>query len=645
MTYYLVSRLLVSMLGSGISIYLLSLLGTSGNTKERIAGRLLAFASLTMYLTDLISAVILAAGSTPESLAYLVPCNVSSAAGALMPTVIFYSWQQSTTLAPASQRRNLLRWSLFGGGLFSIALWLPLRGTLRTDTLHIIIGIYDLLVVLLGFAVFRFSSLTKQMRLCLTITRNAAVVGLLALLAAIANQRLLLIFVSLSLVAQLSLLVAILGSFIFFTRFRYADVFATRSVRLIGLSLFAVLALLVIHFIAGTFGWGVLGTLLVVITIVGFTASVSAILPRLDLWVTRRILFQPDWKGVLDSFSFSMHTMQAHDQLIKWVDEHLAACLLVASTRTIPIASLDQKQLDRLRPFADILEKGADTRQTPSQPDVLVPIMIDDSLRFAILIDLGPARGNLLSSEFQFLRALARQIGTQIRRIETAEAKHEQQIREALLERQVSQAELRALRAQINPHFLFNSLNTIADLVITDPLNAERITLRLASIFRHVLRQSDRQLIRLQEEFEFLQNYALIEQERFGKRLKVNFELDPDAADILIPTLLLQPLFENSVKHGIAPKQQGGSILVRAVRIEDVVEIQIEDDGNGFDITRGDHTVATQDRSNGVGLSNTAARLKTTYSDLASIHIARLSPSGCRVSIVIPCSGVFSCAL
>jgi two-component system, LytTR family, sensor kinase len=640
MTYYLVSRVLVSILGSGIGIYLLFLLGPPGsNAKERIAGRLLASTSLIMYLFDLISALILAAGSTTESLAYLIPCNISSAAGALMPTVIFYSWQQSTTLTPASQRKNLLQLSLIGGCLISIALWLPLRGTLRTDTLHIIVGIYDLLIVLLGFAVFRFSSLTKQMRLCLTITRNAAIVGLVALLAAIATQRLLVISISLFLVAQLSLLVAILGAFIFFTRFRYADVFAIRSVRLISLSLFGVIALLLIRFVASTFGWGVLGSLLIVITIVGFTASVSAALPRLDLWVTRRILFQPDWKGVLDSFSFSMQTMQTHDQLIKWVDEHLAACLSVASTRTIPIASLDQKLLDRLRPFADILEKEADKRQIASEPDVLVPIMIDDSLRFAILIDLGLVRRNLLSSEFQFLRALARQIGTQIRRIETAEAKHEQEIREALLERQVSQAELRALRAQINPHFLFNSLNTIADLVVTNPLNAEQMTLRLASIFRHVLRQSDRQLIRLHEEFEFLQNYALIEQERFGKRLKVTFELDPNAADTLIPTLLLQPLFENSVKHGIAPKQEGGAILVRAARIEDVVEIQIEDDGNGY------HPVTRQDRSNGVGLSNTAARLKTTYSDLASIHIAQLSPFGCRVSIVIPSSGVFSCAL
>ena len=137
----------------------------------------------------------------------------------------------------------------------------------------------------------------------------------------------------------------------------------------------------------------------------------------------------------------------------------------------------------------------------------------------------------------------------------------ERQSREALLLQQVAEAELRALRAQINPHFLFNSLNTIADLIVRDPLRAEAMTLRLASVFRHVLAHSSRSMTTLREEMEFLRTYLYIEEARFGTACTSPSMWLPDAAGQPIPSLILQPLVENAMKHGLGPKPGPGQHL------------------------------------------------------------------------------------
>lgn len=650
MVYYLISRILVALLGSGISLYLFVLLPTAAgdDKEERLTGQLMAATTFLMYFTDLISAIVLAAGSTTMSLTYLVPCNVSYGAGAFMPFVIFKSWQQAgAERDDTTQTSYLVRGSFLGGVLFSIALWLPIGGILRPDLLHLAIGVYDLLVLLLGFALFRYSNLTPQMRLCRAIARNAATAGLLALLCALLLQSKPLASVLCFLVQQTALLFAILASFIFFTRFRDADVFATRSVRSIALSLLGIAALSLVQFLSLTFGWSVFGTTLIAVCLVSFFSFAVAAIPRLDAWVIRRMLFQPDWRAMVESFSMSLQGPQTERELLDCVEVRLAPALSALQVRIVAISSLDEGQSTRLGPFGDIVESRPQESGESHGTEFLVPVAIDDSIHCVIVIRLAESRRTLVSGEVQFLRTVARLIGTHIRRIETADAKHKQELREAILRSQVSDAELRALRAQINPHFLFNSLNTIADLVVTSPADAERMTLRLASVFRHVLRQSDRQLISLREEFDFLRNYALIEQERFGKRLSVNFVLAPEAADAVIPTLLLQPLLENSVKHGISPKQNGGRVDVRAHRVHDAIEIQIEDDGVGYHprLNQSGLHFPGQEASNGVGLKNTEARLRTTYGNRASIQVDSASPAGCRVSIIIPANRGFVCAV
>ncbi|HEV2445530.1 MAG TPA: histidine kinase, partial [Candidatus Sulfopaludibacter sp.] len=200
--------------------------------------------------------------------------------------------------------------------------------------------------------------------------------------------------------------------------------------------------------------------------------------------------------------------------------------------------------------------------------------------------------------------------------------------REAHLQQQLSDAELRALRAQINPHFLFNSLNTIADLIVRNPARAEAMTLRLASVFRHVLAHSARPLTPLGDEIEFLRTYLHIEEARFGDRLTVEIDVAPDVARQPLPSLILQPLVENALKHGLAPKPEAGRLWISARAENGQVCVRVEDDGMGPGAARGN--------SPGLGLANVAERLATLYQDRASVTLEPREGGGSRCTVRIP---------
>ena len=193
--------------------------------------------------------------------------------------------------------------------------------------------------------------------------------------------------------------------------------------------------------------------------------------------------------------------------------------------------------------------------------EVLIPVTSAGRITHVLVLSPGPSRPGLVSHDLNFLRAVAAQFGNRLDTLHREREAIERQSREALLLQQVAEAELRALRAQINPHFLFNSLNTIADLIVRDPVRAEAMTLRLASVFRHVLAHSSRSMTTIREEMEFLRTYLYIEEARFGDRLRVNFDVAPEAAGQSIPSLILQPLVENAMKHGLGPKPGPGQHL------------------------------------------------------------------------------------
>lgn len=139
-----------------------------------------------------------------------------------------------------------------------------------------------------------------------------------------------------------------------------------------------------------------------------------------------------------------------------------------------------------------------------------------------------------------------------------------------------TEAELKALRAQLNPHFLFNSLNSISALTSIDGKRARQMCVLLSDFLRRSLKLGEREAVSLAEELELLRNYLAIEEIRFGERLKVELELDPQVAGAQVPPLMLQPLVENAIKHGISQIAEGGTIIVRARKFDDFVEVCVE---------------------------------------------------------------------
>jgi len=201
-------------------------------------------------------------------------------------------------------------------------------------------------------------------------------------------------------------------------------------------------------------------------------------------------------------------------------------------------------------------------------------------------------------------------------------------------ERLLLHARMEALQSQINPHFLFNTLNSISSLVRFDPDTAREVITKLATILRRLL-NSNEAFVPLREEFEFVDNYLDIEVVRFGRdKLRVVKELDPNSLDVMVPSMLLQPLVENSIKHGLSPKIEGGSICLRSRVSEDKLVIEVEDDGVGMKTPH-------QQRGGlwagaGIGMANVSERLNVLYGDTAQLTIDSHEGKGTLVRIRLP---------
>lgn len=201
--------------------------------------------------------------------------------------------------------------------------------------------------------------------------------------------------------------------------------------------------------------------------------------------------------------------------------------------------------------------------------------------------------------------------------------------------RMLLQARLEALQSQINPHFLFNTLNSVASLVRFDPDTARCVIIKLSNILRRLLRKGDA-FVRLREEFEFIDDYLDIEVVRFGRdKLRVVKELEPESLDVVVPAMLLQPLVENSIKHGLAPKIEGGTIFLRTQLREGQVTIEIQDDGVGMGAAQFLEPPTGMGGS-GIGMANVADRLKVLYGDTARLTMEAVPSGGTMVRITLP---------
>lgn len=203
-------------------------------------------------------------------------------------------------------------------------------------------------------------------------------------------------------------------------------------------------------------------------------------------------------------------------------------------------------------------------------------------------------------------------------------------LRAAQLEAKLIEAELKALKHQLNPHFLFNTMNTIAVLV-RDQRNTEAVQLiaRLSMLLRTSLEASRVQTVTLRQEFEFLSRYLEIQQARFGERLRYDAQAEPEALQALVPNLILQPVVENAILHGVAAKAEPGRVEISARVRDRRLQVEVRDDGPGFDARE-------EPLHEGVGLTNTRERLEKHYGADYQMVLKSEKGHGVTVSLVLP---------
>lgn len=208
------------------------------------------------------------------------------------------------------------------------------------------------------------------------------------------------------------------------------------------------------------------------------------------------------------------------------------------------------------------------------------------------------------------------------------------QLRTAQLESDLARTELSSLRGQLHPHFLFNSFNAVASLVRqkkNEP--AVEMIAQLSGLLRLAIERTGRQQLPFSEEMEFVRRYLEVERVRFGEKLQLEFDLDPETLRAMLPNLLLQPLVENAIKHGISLRTTPGRIRISSAKIDSRLQIQIADDGPEAEPVGGE-TLET--RKKGIGLSNTRMRLEKIYGENFELDLLRRPDGGMTVTIELP---------
>ena len=203
------------------------------------------------------------------------------------------------------------------------------------------------------------------------------------------------------------------------------------------------------------------------------------------------------------------------------------------------------------------------------------------------------------------------------------------EIEQASLKTQLAQAQLKALKMQLHPHFLFNTLHSISSLILEDPPKANSMIARLGDFLRLTLEHSDEQLVTLKQETEFVRCYLDIEQVRFGDRLTVKFAIEPATLSAQVPHLILQPVVENAIQHAIAPRAAPGDIRIEAKRRDHRLRMEVKDSGPGI-------TATGSLQGHGLGLNNVRARLEQLYDKEFSFELTNSPEGGLSVRMEMP---------
>jgi signal transduction histidine kinase len=212
----------------------------------------------------------------------------------------------------------------------------------------------------------------------------------------------------------------------------------------------------------------------------------------------------------------------------------------------------------------------------------------------------------------------------------------EREAQAAELTVRLAQAQLQALRMQLNPHFLFNTLNAVSSLMLKDVFAANKMLTRLGDLLRLTLEKSDQQEVLLRQEIEFLQRYLDIEQIRFGERLQLKMEVEPSTLEAAVPNLILQPLVENAIRHAIEPQEAGGQIVLRSTRDNGRLVLQVSDNGPGLTPETAKVAEGSEATRARIGLNNTRERLHKLYGENQQFDLTENTMGGVTARLSIP---------
>jgi Histidine kinase len=389
-------------------------------------------------------------------------------------------------------------------------------------------------------------------------------------------------------------------------RFAFADLFLKRALSLIllalvafGLYVYVAAPLLLFH---ESHERNDVQAISIVLTLWIATALVYPGLYRFAAWlVDKMILRRADYDLLRSEVLNEIEGLESAEKVLTEV------CATLAPALTAKTATWKEEPETGAGPLPSV-------NFTPDRADVFVPTA--EPPFFQISLNNFAGGRHLLSDEIEMLEAIALIAARRIDTLRVTNERYEQQTREREFSKLAAEAQLSALRAQINPHFLFNALTTIGYLIQTTPDKAFSTLMRLTQLLRGVLKSAD-EFSTLDEELMLIESYLEIEKARFEERLVVKFEVPRELRKLRVPSLILQPLVENAVKHGVAKQKAGGEISVSAsiesVKGESYLLLTVTNTGGGFSGTQSQF---------GVGLTNISERLRSYYGKTGTLEIS-----------------------
>jgi len=364
------------------------------------------------------------------------------------------------------------------------------------------------------------------------------------------------------------------------------------------------------------------GSLTLYAGIILFIACWMALHSRLNGMLDHHLFRRSDYARVVSDISNAMKQIVEPQSLLGAVTDRLRTAVNAEAVRFIPREPSDADASPELP------SSQAPTRRQLST--ALIPVVTTERVYGHLEFGKRPGGFRYQSEDLAFMTTVAQQLAGMLRNFELRAEREAQRQREQNLRELAIQSELRALRAQINPHFLFNALNTLADLTQEDPKGAEAAILHLSHVFRYALEASRRESVTLGEELDFLDAYLAVECLRFEDKLRYEIDASSDVRGCRIPPMLIQPVVENAVKHGVSRKIEGGRVRIGAALENGRLHIEVKDNGVGFD-----PTALKGQRGGGVGLENVRSRLEH-ISGPGSLRINSAPGRGTTISLEMP---------